>query len=85
MPVEIISALIQIPVVAALIYLVLALEDKRQLARKDREETFMKITEALLGLIDEMASRATPDQLTAKQLKRIKDYLSRPNGERFNK
>ena len=70
-----IDTLIQIPIVAALIYLVLALEDKRQKSEQSREEAHQRLVESLLGVIDELAARSSPDKLNSRQLTMIQDYL----------
>lgn len=38
--------------------------------------------DSLLGLIDEMSSRTTPDKLTAKQIANIEDYLTSQNSQK---
>lgn len=70
-----VSILVQIPLVAALIYLVLKLEDKRQESAKIREEANRRTVEALLGVIDELSARNAPDRINSRQLNLIQDYL----------
>lgn len=79
MSAELINALLQIPIVVALIYLVLTLEDKRQASAKLREETNQKVIDSLLGIIDELAGQAQPDKVSSRQLRLIQDYLEEQN------
>lgn len=72
---EVINALLQIPLVGALIYLVLKLEDKRQKSAELREQSNQRIVDSLLGVIDELAAKATPDKINSRQLNLIQDYL----------
>lgn len=39
-------------------------------------ERHQAITETLLGLVDELASRANPDKITHRQFKELQDYLA---------
>lgn len=39
-------------------------------------ERHQAITETLLGLVDELASRANPDKITYRQFKELQDYLA---------
>lgn len=72
---EVINALLQIPQVLALIYLVLKLEDRRQKSAELREESNRKTVDSLLGLIDELSARSTPEKISSRQLRLIQDYL----------
>lgn len=74
-PENFINAIIQVPVVAALIYLVLKLEDKRQKSAELRENSNQRVIDSLLGVIDELAARNTPDRINSRQLRLIQDYL----------
>lgn len=57
------TTLLQVPMVAGLIVLVLKLEDKRQASAMVREETFRTIVDSLLGAIMELSSVANPDKV----------------------
>jgi hypothetical protein len=72
---QLITTLLQIPMVAGLIYLVLALEDKRQASATLREETFRKVVNDLLGVIAELSTLANPNTITSTQIKSIEQYL----------
>lgn len=73
----IITALVQVPYAGAMIYLVLKLEDKRQNAIKARDEIHRHTIDGLLALIDELASRNSPDRVTARQLRSILRHMSK--------
>lgn len=77
MPNDWLQLIVQVPIVAALIYLVLKLEDKRQESAKLREQTNQRLIDSLLGLIDDLANRQNPDHLTARQLKAVQGYAER--------
>lgn len=70
-----INSLLQIPMVAGLIVLVLKLEDKRQASALVREETFRKIVNDLLGVIIELSSLSNPNTITSNQIRSIEEYL----------
>lgn len=70
------TTLLQIPMVAGLIVLVLKLEDKRQASAMVREETFRSVVDSLLGVIVELSSMANPGKINSEQIKNIEKYLS---------
>lgn len=72
---ELVNAILQVPMVVGLIYLVLKLEDKRQASASLREETFRKIVNDLLGVIIELSTLANPNTITSSQIKSIESYL----------
>jgi len=69
------GTLLQIPMVAGLIYLVLSLEDKRQASAKAREETFVKVVDNLLGLINDLASIADNSKISSSQYKMMEKHI----------
>jgi len=75
MDTALINALLQVPMVFALVYLVLKLEDKRQNGARIREEANQRIVEALLGVIDELSAQNSPNRINSRQLGLIQDYL----------
>lgn len=69
------GTLLQIPMVAGLIYLVLSLEDKRQASAKAREETFVKVVDNLLGLINDLASTVDSSKISSTQYHMMEKHL----------
>lgn len=72
---NLINALLQIPMVVGLIYLVLKLEDKRQASAMVREETFRKIVNDLLGVIVELSSMSKPGVISSDDIKGFQSYI----------
>jgi len=72
---QLINGLLQIPMVAGLIYLVLSLEDKRHLSAQIRETTMVKIVNDLLGVIVELSTLASSSRITSQEIQSIESYL----------
>jgi hypothetical protein len=72
---NLLNALLQVPMVVGLIYLVLKLEDKRQASAMVREDTFRSIVDSLLGVIVEMSTMVNPSKVSSDQIKSLEKYL----------
>lgn len=72
---NLLNALLQVPMVVGLIYLVLKLEDKRQASAMVREDTFRSIVDSLLGVIVEMSTMVNPGKVSSEQIKSLEKYL----------
>lgn len=72
---SIIPALIQFPMVAGLIYLVLALEGKRLEHSRAREDSFIAIVTMMLTLITQMAKQAGSQNVSFELIKSIEAYI----------
>lgn len=72
---QLVSALIQFPMVAGLIYLVLALEGKRLEHSKSREDSFITIVTLMLTLITQMAKQAGSQSVSLELIKSIEAYI----------
>lgn len=70
-----IPALIQFPMVAGLIYLVLALEGKRLENAKSREDSFISIVTLMLTLITDMSKQAGKQNISFELVKSIEAYI----------
>ena len=68
-------ALIQLPLVAGLIYLVLQLEQKRAETLKAREESFTATFTLMLTLIREMSLQAGKQNISFELVKSIEAYI----------
>lgn len=82
----IISLAIQIPFVILMAYILdrqarIGIEIFKHLMaefktmNERQAERHEKVTESLLGLIDELAARSQPEKVSSKQLKLIQEYL----------
>lgn len=71
----VIPALIQLPFVALVVYLVLVLETKRMESQKTREEASSAIVVLLITLITDMAKQAGSQKVTFELIKSVEAYI----------
>src|SRR5688572_11824948 len=72
---SLVPALIQLPFVALVVYLVLVLETKRMESQKAREEASGAIIVLLITLITDMAKQAGSQKVTFELIKSVEAYI----------
>ena len=70
-----VPALIQLPFVALVVYLVLVLEQKRMESQRLREEASSAIIVLLITLITDMAKQAGSQKVTFELIKSVEAYI----------
>jgi large-conductance mechanosensitive channel len=70
-----VPALIQLPFVALVVYLVLVLETKRMEAQRVREEAYSAVMVLLITLITDMAKQAGSQKVTFELIKSVEAYI----------
>lgn len=72
---SLVPALIQLPFVALVVYLVLVLEQKRMESQRLREEASSAIIVLLITLITDMSKQAGSQKVTFELIKSIEAYV----------
>lgn len=65
----------QFAMVIIICWLIIALEDRRALQGKQRDDTYLAIIDALLTVIENLHSPPDSDSMTIRQMKKVREYL----------